>query len=295
MWSKILKMRQTPLITLSALTLLAGTATAHAETFGRTTVGATASGALRADYKRGSKFTLAEAGTATNLCARVDGNGNAASYQTLRFVMYRDVNGLPGAKLAQTGEIRINSGTPARWVCGDIGWTPLTAGSYWLMIHTGGPDGSGPTRYYYDGAANFLTNVDNYLDSSADPAGAMGTGNGTLSIYATYIPATKLQNAGVTTVGTTVSAGLRTDFKRGSSITFSQSGQVKALTAYLDGLGTSVVASQEVRLALYEDTNGAPGKLVTESSCAQYSSAAHPRGGTRSPHLKARCTRENTG
>ena len=269
LFSRLRPFTHASLATLGAFTLFGGITAAHAETFGRTTVGVTPSGAMTADRKRGSKFTLPEAGTATSLCAWIDGNGTThfnSPDQALRLVMYRDVNGSPGAKLAETSELRIHSGLPAGWRCLDIGWTPLTAGAYWLMIHTGGPDTAGPARYFYDGAANYVANVDNYLDGSADPAGAVSGGSGTVSIYASYTPATRVQHTGVMTRGPTPSGGLRADFKRGSSITFPQAGKVTALTAYLDGSGGGSEISQGIQLALYEDLNGVPGKLVTQSS-----------------------------
>ena len=262
-WARAAMIR--PLVMLTGLVLLTGFTTARAETFGRTTAGATPSGALRADYKRGSKFTLPQAGTATGLCALLDGGGAATGEQSFRLVLYRDVNGAPGAKVAQTSDSLIYAGQQATWRCLDTGWTPLTAGAYWLVIHTGGPASAGPLRYFYDGAANYVTNQDGFLDSAADPAGPVGSGNGTISIYATYHPGTNLTHVGKMTIGATPSGGLRGDFKRGSSITFPQSGKVTALSAYLDGKGASSPNSQRVRFALYEDVNGVPAKLVAQT------------------------------
>jgi hypothetical protein len=280
-FSRLKPFARASLTTFCVSTLLGSfTAAAHAETFGRTTIGVTPSGSLRADFKRGSKFTLAEAGTATSLCAYIDGNGTTnfgSPDQTLRLVMYRDVNGSPGAKLAESSEFRVYEGFPAQWKCLDIGWTPVTAGAYWLMIHTGRPDSAGPARYYYDGAANYVANADNYLDGSADPAGTVASGNGTLSIYASYTPATRVQHTGVMTPGPTPSGGLRADFKRGSSITFPQAGKVTALSAYLDGFGGGSEISQQIQLALYEDVNGVPGKLVTQSGARSILNGTHGR------------------
>ena len=256
-----------PFVTLLGLLLPAGFVSARAETFGRTTVGTIASGDLRPDNKRGSKFTLSENGTATELCAWLDGGPGptGAPEQPVRFVLYRDTNGAPGAKLAETAEIRIWSGYRAGWICQEIGWTPLTAGAYWLMIHSGGPN-NGPARYFYDGAANWFGGADTFADGASDPFGTGSTGNGTMSIYAIYTPASRLQNAGRMTVGNTPSSPLRGDFKRGSSITLPQAGRVTALTAYLDTVSSGIYFSyQRARLALYEDVNGVPGPLVAES------------------------------
>jgi len=263
--------------TIAALLLLLTSLPAAAETFGRTTVGTTPSGALRADFKRGSKFALSEAGTATSLCAWLDTKGGTDMYQTFRFVLYRDVNGAPGAKLAQTADGLFPPGYDGRWICSEIAWTPLSAGNYWLMIHTGGPNAPGPLRYFYDGPANFVGNHDNFQDSAADPAGAVDSGNGTVSIYATYIPATRLSHAGKTIVGGTPSGGLRDDFKRGSSFTIPQAGKVTALTAYLDAGGTSSAGSQAFRFALYDDVNGVPTHLVARSIEMQLPNTVKPR------------------
>jgi hypothetical protein len=252
-----------PLVPLVSTVLLAGFIPAQAETFGRTTVGTIPSGGLRTDVKRGSQFTLAQNGTATSLCAFLDGGAAAAAgtEQGIRLAMYRDDHGVPGAKLAETEEIRVYGNFRPRWVCEDIGWTPLTAGAYWLVIHSG-LAGSGPARYFYDGPANYFAGADSYLDGTSDPFGPGGTGNGTISIYANYTPG--LQHAGRTTVGNTPSAPLRGDFKRGSSITFPQAGRVSALSAYLDA-PTSFPTGQQIRLSLYDEVNGAPGNLVAES------------------------------
>src|SRR5688572_2911115 len=75
----------------------------QADTFVRSTIGATPSGGLRADFKRGSKYTLTQAGLLRELCAYVDGQGSTASFdggQHFSIVMYRDSGGVPGAKVA---------------------------------------------------------------------------------------------------------------------------------------------------------------------------------------------------
>jgi hypothetical protein len=257
-----------PFVPVAAALLVAASLPAEAETFGRTTVGDTASSGLRVGYQRGSKFTLPQHGTATSICAWLDGGAftDTRDQQTVRFVMYRDANGAPGQKLAETEEIRVWAGQGAFWRCEYIGWTSLTPGDYWLMIHSAGGgaevgDLGTPARFYYDGPANYFAGPDHYWDGASDPFGAGGAGNGTISIYANYMPF--LQLAGRTTVGSVPSAPLRGDFKRGSSITFAEAGRVSGLSAYLDSADTPY--GQKVRLALYEDVNGTAGNLVTQS------------------------------
>jgi hypothetical protein len=136
---------------------------------------------------------------------------------------------------------------------------------------------AGPIRYFFDGAANYGANADNFLDSASDPGGAITPGSGTISIYATYIPGSNLTHVGRRTIGATPSAGLRADFKRGSSITFPQAGKVTALTAYLDGKANPNVNFQLIRFALYKDLNGVPARLVAQSQYGAISGGAPGR------------------
>src|SRR5690349_14560625 len=99
------------LLLVTSLAFLAAFSAARAETFGRTTVGAVASGGLRAEYKRGSRFTLSEPGSITQLCGYVDGNGGAGGTQKIRYALYRDAGGTPGAKVVATEEVDIAQGT----------------------------------------------------------------------------------------------------------------------------------------------------------------------------------------
>src|SRR5689334_23493715 len=89
-------------IVLSALLLLTTLTPAEAASFGRTTAGATPSGGLRANFKRGSKFVLTETGMLQQICAYLDSNGGGANIQWVRYAMYRDQNGVPGAFVTGT-------------------------------------------------------------------------------------------------------------------------------------------------------------------------------------------------
>ena len=250
------------LLTLIGALLLLTLDSAEAHSLGRMSVGATPSGALRADFKRGSKFTLSEAGTAHRICAYLDGGGSASGVQSFRYALYKETGGVPDVKIAESEDSTIGAGAPARWLCLRIGWTPMTAGNYWLMIHTGGTTTNGPARYFYDGVGNYLTNADAFSDGTSEQFGTVGAGDGTISIYAEYTPGSVMQNVGRTTIGSTPSGVLRPDFKRGSSITFPTSGKVTAFTAFLDGAGGP---DQPLRFALYKDVNGVPGPLVVQS------------------------------
>jgi len=77
-----------PAFVLLVLLSLGTLVPAHAQTFGRTDVGAIPSAGLTANAKRGSKFAPAEPGTATGLCAHLDGNGGASGRQDFRLALY---------------------------------------------------------------------------------------------------------------------------------------------------------------------------------------------------------------
>jgi hypothetical protein len=243
--------------------------------FGRTTVGTAPSAGMGTNQKRGSKFTLAEAGTVTSFSAYLDGNGGASGSEDVRIVLYRDANGTPGVKLAESNVVTINSGAAGAWVTFPATQaTFVTAGSYWLVIHTGGT--AGIARNMGDGTTdpNWYSNADTFSDGPSDPFGTGNAGTGTISIYASYTPGTPKQ-FGMTTPGTKPSNGMSGDFKRASKYTLSETGTLVSLAAYLDGNG-GTAGSQSVRLALYQDVNGAPGTRVAESNVVNIAAGTAP-------------------
>lgn len=251
-----------------ALVSLMGTAPAYSQTtqtLGRIVPGAIPSSGLTAQMKRASRFTLASPGTVKQLCAYLDGKGGVSGYERFRYALYADSSGVPGAKILETNEATILSGDAARWICFPVPLHPVSAGAYWIAIHTGG-DNSGVIRDFYDGNANnWYGNADPFDDGSSPTFGAGNAGTGTLTVYAEYFPDSQLRNAGRTTVGTKPSGGMTADFKRGSSFTMPERGKLYTITAYLDGGGTAVDAQQVFRYALYKDANGVPGAKVYES------------------------------
>jgi hypothetical protein len=262
---------------IAALLMLTSILPVEAATFGRTTVGTTPSGGLRVDYKRGSKFTLAQPGTLKQLCAYLDGKGTRtgdASFQYFRLVAYKDAGGVPGAKVAEgrldDSPSAILAGSEADWYCQSTVRAPLSGGDYWLVIHSGGkpPEAtiSGGTiiRYFYDGTGNWYGNADAFVDGSATSFGAGSTGDGTLSAYAVFDTLSELGAAGRTTVGATPSGALRADFKRGSSFTLTETARITSVSAYLDGLGGGS-GVQELHYLIYKDQSGLPGQLVNGS------------------------------
>jgi hypothetical protein len=259
---------------LTGVLLLWSFTSAHADTFGRTTIGATPSGGLRADFKRGSKFTLSAPGTLRQLCTYIDGQGGGASSnhaQYFRLVVYRDASGVPGARVAETTyEQAMGQGGAARWVCGETYYTPLTPGDYWIVIHTGGGNGDLPNdgasiiRYYFDGTGNWYGNADTYADDASTTFGVGGAGDGTISAYAEFASGAILGTAGRATIASTPSSPMSADFKRGSSFTLSQEARVESISAYLDGLGATT-GFQGINLVLYTDKNGVPDAYLAES------------------------------
>jgi hypothetical protein len=140
---------------------------------------------MSADRKRASKFTLGEKATLLELWAYLDGNGGVSGNQTVRLVLYRDNNGVPGAKVAESSTHWLGNGAPPNWRPFTVPNVPLDPGSYWIAVFTGGT--AGVVRNFGDpGAINWFNNDDLFSDGAADPYGAGNTGNLTLSVYATY-------------------------------------------------------------------------------------------------------------
>jgi hypothetical protein len=252
-------------IILSGL-LLTALRPAYSASFGRTTAGVIPSAGLRADFKRGSRFVLAEQGTANRVCAWLDARGNGGTgVQSVRMALYRDRNGAPAELLLETGQISLQASQqqPADWYCAGSPAVPLAPGTYWIVIHSGGDPGI--IRYFYDGAANWYGNADTYADGSADTFGAGGAGEGTISIRVDYLTDSDIHVAGRRTVGSQVSSPMSSQFKRGSSFELTEKAQLRTINAYVDGLG-GASGQQTLTLALYDDVNGEPAGLVTQGT-----------------------------
>jgi len=236
------------------------------QTFGRTTVGTIPSSGLSADMKRGSRFTLATAGVISKLCAYLDGNGGVSSAQEYRLALYQDNGGVPGGKLFESNWPQmIYAGTAAQWFCEKAPTFPVAAGSYWIVIQTG--DTAGVIRDFGDGAANWYGNADTFVDGAAMSFGAGNAGTGTLSVYAEYYPNTVVRTTGRSTVGTIPSGGMSANFKRGSSFTMTERGQLFGISVYMDAPGplTRDSPGQTVYYAIYKDVNGVPGPMVIQN------------------------------
>jgi hypothetical protein len=250
---------------LLAVLVFAHSAPTYAKSFGTENAGTTPSSGMSADYKRGSRFTLTEAGVLSELCLYVDGNGGATGTQDLRFVIYRDNDGVPGDIVLghdQLARIVVTQGDAPSWQCRYATYLPLTPGNYWLAIHSGGTPGV--ARYYYDNsAANWYGGADTFDDGASRVFGSGGAGSGVISINARYGPGT-LPTVGTVTPTGNPSGPMSADYKRGSSFVLPEAGQITSVSAYLDGNG-GAQGEQRIRVAIYRDDNGVPRELVALS------------------------------
>jgi hypothetical protein len=235
---------------------------------GRATVAGTPSGGLAPNMKRASRFTLPGPGRVLELAAYLDGNGGASGSQTLRYVLYRDSGGAPTSIVAESDEITIHAGQAASWVSAHIPPQDLTAGDYWIAIHTGAT--GGVARDYGDGAANWFSNADTYSDGASVSFGSGTAGTVTLSAAALYVPRPlQAQTLGRTTIAATPSSGLSSNYMRGGifgAVPIIDDGVITAFWAYLDGMG-GASGSQQVRAAFYVDyqTRQIPAVKMYES------------------------------
>jgi hypothetical protein len=221
---------------------------------GRNTVAMTPSAGLSSNFKRGARITLGTAGRLSRLSAYLDGKGGGTGAQKLRYALYRDAGGVPGAKVTESNEVSVKAGQAASWVTAEAPNIVLDAGNYWLTIHSG--DTAGIARDFGDGAANWYGNADTYADGASPTFGSGNSGTGTISAAAIVIPGTMpLKTLGRTSIATIPSGGLSANRSRGATFGAYQvdnRGIVTALWAYLDGRG-GTSGSQQLRMALYLD------------------------------------------
>lgn len=159
-------------------------------TFGYTGTGA-ATGTLSSNAQRGGLFTMPESGRVTKLTARLDGSGGGAGTQVVKGVIYANGSTYPTTRKGTSIEVTITAGQTAGEV--DFEFSPavfLTAGDYWLDLHSGTT--TNVARYYRNTTGGTLVSAitDTYSDGplSTIPAGATISAH-QMSIYATYTPA----------------------------------------------------------------------------------------------------------
>jgi len=223
---------------------------------GRWTIGSIPSSGMSANFKRGSSFVLPERGTLYTATAYFDGGGGAAfnELQNFRYTLYKDSNGVPGAKVFESGDLGMRTGWPGMWVTSppSLGRSPvLDAGKYWLAILTGGT--AGVARNFGDGTpGNWYGNSDSFSDGASAQFGPGSGGNGTISAFVSYRPGTiTTGQLGRTDIGTHPSSGLSANFIRWSEFELRDGGvTLTGFNAYLDGRG-GAAGSQKVRAAVY--------------------------------------------
>ena len=125
-------------------------------------------------------MALPEDGTATSITAYVGGKND----RNVRYAIYTDVAGEPGALLAQTPNALTTAAMD--WLTIDLPDTALAAGTYWLALsfhdtsHKYHYESGGQTRYNNNRA------TDNGYTANWGSPSADYTRN--ISIYATYTP-----------------------------------------------------------------------------------------------------------
>jgi hypothetical protein len=262
---------------------------------GRTTIGTTPSSGMTLNFKRGSSFVMPERGKLMAITPYLDGLGTTSTgdQQALRFVLYKDANGVPGARVYEGGTTYLRGGWAADWRTdmAYAGTAPtLDAGRYWFIIHTGGIVGNegvgGVIRNFADGSGNWYGNSDVFADGASTPFGAGKVGNGTLSAYISYRPGTiTTGQLGRADIATTPSRGLTPNVMRWSTFTLTEgAGTLTGLHAYLDGLG-SASGSQPVRMVMYglrverDDNHNQTGVYfkVAESGTVNVAAGMQPR------------------
>ena len=241
--------------TISAYGVIAGPGEMWAA--GKTTVGATPSGALRINFKRGSSFTITQPVRVQAVSAYLDGLGGPTSgSQDVGLVLYKDTNGAPSELIGSYGTLTIPAGMQPRWITAEgYGLPELQPGKYWIMIHTSGP--TAIARYYFDGTQNWYGNADTFSDGPANPFGAGQAGDGTMSAFISYSPGPFVtQTFGRTTIATSPTPALQANYFQGGL--FSAPGEKKTLSAvyaYLDGLGGGT-GSQKMKFMVTDAGGG---------------------------------------
>jgi hypothetical protein len=162
-----------------------GTVTAN--TFGKTTVGASTDPA-DTDWKRVDAFTLNQAVSVSKLTIYLQ--RLAAGQQVLKGVIYADTSGTPGALLGVSSEVTFGTGAASGWL--DLPFASsvvLQPGTYWIGLIDGGTTDIFGLRY--DSVPNSgAVAADTYSDGPSNPFGPPNRIDGEqISVYATYSPA----------------------------------------------------------------------------------------------------------
>jgi glucose/arabinose dehydrogenase/PKD repeat protein len=185
--------------TSTTTTTTTSTTIATGETlwFGTRTVGSQST-VNTADNKRLSPFALGESGSVNRLVILLA--SPTGESQAMRPAIYRDAGGVPGGLVAAGPERVVAPAPDGEWIGLPFSApVSLTAGTYWLGTISG--EASRATVHFLGttwGARAY--GWDGYWDGPSDPAGAMTSSPGPISIYAEYT------RPGIPTTSTTVTS-----------------------------------------------------------------------------------------
>lgn len=183
-------------------------ATVTTFTLGRTTPGNVTSGGLRANFIRGSSFSLGQdvapfQGWVTALWAYMDGNGGGGGSQKVRLALYSDEFNFTNIyRTVVSEEVTIPAGKAPGWVRFAVPRTRFYRGdspwdSYYILMWTG--DSASVARYYastdfdswrgtqltYSDTPPYVM-FDGYANGGPDSI-VLQSGTTTLSVYAEYV------------------------------------------------------------------------------------------------------------
>ena len=156
-----------------------------AQTFGKTTVGAS-SGPATADFERVDSFPLTTAARVSNLTVYLDRASSGS--QTFRGIIYADSGGTPAGLLATSTQLTFGSSTKSGWF--QLAFTSpvsLPAGTYWIGVQAGATSNVVNLRYDEAGRSSGDVASAPYASGPPDPfpAGTLQTEQ--ISIYATFV------------------------------------------------------------------------------------------------------------
>ena len=143
---------------------------------------------LTSNAKRASRvsFSAPAKANVTAVKAYVDGRGATTGNQPLRGVIYSDSATGPATPVATSSAVTVSAGQAAGWVTLSFA-SPvrLTAGSYWLGLHSGG---TGKVARYaaatVSNALRYGTVADSYSDGASSPFGGTSLDSKQMSIVA---------------------------------------------------------------------------------------------------------------
>jgi hypothetical protein len=240
---------------------------AQAETFGKTTVGASTDNGMFANYKIVHKATLSVPGSVTKLSVYAVPGINSPAAQSLKAVIYSDSEGSPSKLLATGTEVTYKGNVNGS------GWlelplasaVELTPGTYWIGFIDGSEtEGMG---YKYDSVEGSRAyNENSYSSGPTESFGTATKDSEQASIYATYTP---IPEFGKTSVGASYDNGMFANYKIVHKATLSAPGAVTKLTLYAIP-GVNSPSAQALKAVIYSDSEGSPGELLATGSEVKY-------------------------